>query len=39
MRQADGVSVMNLTGIAPQPLFVRVSRTGKIVSTGMVMVE
>jgi hypothetical protein len=39
MRQADGVSVMNLTGIAPQPLFVRVSRKGKVVSTGMVMVQ
>ena len=39
VRQAEGVSAMKLTGVAPQPLFVRVSRAGKIVSTGMVMVQ
>jgi len=39
IRQAEGVSVMKLSGIAPQPLFVRVSRAGKIISTGMVMVQ
>jgi len=39
IREALGISRINLGGIAPGPLFVRVSRAGKIVSTGMVMVQ
>jgi hypothetical protein len=39
LREAEGVSVMKLPGIASQPLIIRVKRSNKIVSTGMVMVQ
>jgi hypothetical protein len=39
VRQAEGVSRMDLSGLAPQPLFVQIFRGGKIVSRGMVMVQ
>jgi hypothetical protein len=39
LREAKGVSVMKLLGIASQPLLIRVNRSNKIVSTGMVMVQ
>jgi len=39
VRQAQGASAMKLTGLAPQPLLIRVIRAGKIVSTGMVVVQ
>jgi hypothetical protein len=39
LREAEGVSVMKLQGIASQPLIIRVKRSNKIVSTGMVMVQ
>jgi hypothetical protein len=37
IREAEGVSRIRLSGLAPQPLIVRVKRAGKIVSSGMVM--
>jgi hypothetical protein len=39
IREAQGVSRIRLSNISPQPLIVRVSREGKIVSTGMVMAQ
>jgi hypothetical protein len=37
IREAQGVSRIKLSGLAPQPLIVRVSREGRIVSSGMVI--
>ena len=39
VRQAEGVSRMDLRVLAPQPLFIQIHREGKIVSKGMVMVQ
>jgi trimeric autotransporter adhesin len=39
LREAEGVSAVKLTGIAPQQLLIRINREGKIISTGMVMVQ
>jgi hypothetical protein len=39
IREAQGVSRIRLSNISPQPLIVRVNREGRIVSSGMVIVQ
>jgi hypothetical protein len=37
LRDVKGVSRLRLSGIAMEPIIVRVNRGGKVLSTGMVM--
>jgi hypothetical protein len=39
VRQAEGVSRMDLSGLSPQPLLIQIHREGKIVLTGIVMAQ